>query len=116
MNNRIKFSIKFSELLNHYLIKKYKKKPSANFVANQFNLRSNGTTTITAETARKWMTGMAVPKIDRFIVLIHWLEFDPGQMFGIDVQLNGNEKVNELIKKLEQQLNLINTTIDDYKK
>ena len=116
MNNRQHIANEFSELLNKCLIKKYKKIPSANFVANQFNFRANGTSTITAETARKWLRGKAVPEIDRFIVLIDWLEFHPGQIFGIENKLNQQSEVNELIEILEQQLNLMNTIINEYKK
>ena len=116
MDNRKHIANEFSGLLNKCLVKKYKKTPSANFVANQFNFRANGTSTITAETARKWMRGMAVPEIDRFIVLIHWLEFHPGQIFGIEDKLNQRSEVEELIEILEQQLNLMNTIINEYKK
>ena len=115
MGNRKHIAIKLSELLNESLIKKYNKTPSANFVANQFNLRANGTTTITAETARKWMRGIAVPEIDRFIVLINWLEFQPEEIFGIEGKLNQRSEVDELIEILEKHLNLINKTIVDYK-
>jgi hypothetical protein len=115
MDNRKHIAIKLSGLLNESLIKKYNKTPSANFVANQFNLRANGTTTITAETARKWMRGIAVPEIDRFIVLIHWLEFQPEEIFGIEGKLNQRSEVDELIEILEKHLNLINKTIVDYK-
>jgi hypothetical protein len=62
------------------------------------------------------MRGIAVPEIDRFIVLIHWLGFEPAQMFGIENKLNERSDVNELIEILEQQLNVIKTTIDEYKK
>ena len=116
MNNRQHIANEFSGLLNKCLVKKYKKTPSANFVANQFNFRANGTSTITAETARKWLRGKAVPEIDRFIVLIHWLEFHPGQIFGIEDKLNQRSEVDELIEILEQQLNLMNTIINEYKK
>jgi hypothetical protein len=116
MDNRKHIANEFSGLLNQCLIKKYNKTPSASFVANQFNFRANGTTTITAETARKWMRGKAVPEIDRFIVLIDWLEFHPGQIFGIEAKLNQRSEVDELIEILEQQLNLINTIINEYKK
>jgi hypothetical protein len=116
MDNRKHIANEFSGLLNQCLIKKYNKTPSASFVANQFNFRANGTTTITAETARKWMRGKAVPEIDRFIVLIHWLEFDPGQIFGIEDKFNQRSELDELIEVLEQQLDLINTIINEYKK
>jgi hypothetical protein len=62
------------------------------------------------------MRGIAVPEIDRFIVLMLWLEFQPGQMFGIENKLNERSDVLELIEILEQQLNVIKTTIDEYKK
>ena len=116
MDNRKHIANEFSGLLNKCLLKKYNKTPSANFVANQFNFRANGTSTITAETARKWMRGMAVPEIDRFIVLIHWLEFHPGQIFGIEDKLNKQSEMDELIEILEQQLNILNTVIKEYKK
>ena len=116
MDNRKHIANEFSGLLNKCLLKKYNKTPSANFVANQFNFRANGTSTITAETARKWMRGMAVPEIDRFIVLIHWLEFHPGQIFGIEDKFNKQSEMDELIEILEQQLNILNTVIKEYKK
>ena len=74
MGNRKEFAAKFADVLNRALIMKYKKVPSGYFLANQFNLRAEGTTTITAETARKWVKGLSVPEIDRFKVLIKWLE------------------------------------------
>ena len=116
MDNRKHIANEFSGLLNKCLIKKYHKTPSANFVANQFNFRANGSSTITSETARKWMRGIAVPEIDRFIVLIHWLEFHPGQIFGIEDKLNKQSEMDELIEILEQQLNILNTVIKEYKK
>lgn len=115
MDNRKHIAIKLSGLLNESLIKKYNKTPSANFVANQFNLRANGTTTITAETARKWLRGIAVPEIDRFVVLIHWLEFQPEEIFGIEGKLNQRSEVDDLIETLEKHLNLINKIIVEYK-
>lgn len=115
MNNRQHIANEFSRHLNHCLIKKYKKTPSANFLANQFNLRANGTSTITPETARKWMRGIAVPEIDRLIVLIHWLEFHPAQIFGFEGELNNRSEVDELIKLIEHQVNHINKLITEYK-
>jgi hypothetical protein len=62
------------------------------------------------------MRGLAVPEIDRFIVLIHWLGFEPAQMFGIENKLNEPNEVDELIETLEKHLNVINETIIKYKK
>ena len=116
MNNRKQFAFEFAELLNKYLIRKYKKTPSANFFANQFNLRAKGTTTITAETARKWLRGIAVPQIDRFLVLIDWLGFHPGELFGFENNAEKLPEMTELIEMLEKQLTVIKETINEYKK
>ena len=116
MNNREQFAREFAELLNKYLIRKYKKTPSANFFANQFNVRAKGTTTITAETARKWIRGIAVPEIDRFIVLIDWLGFHPGELFGFENNADKVPEMSELIEILEKQLMGIKETINEYKK
>ena len=116
MNNREQFAFEFAELLNKYLIRKYKKTPSANFFANQFNLRAKGTTTITAETARKWLRGISVPEIDRFLVLIDWLGFHPGELFGFENNAEKLPEMTELIEVLEKQLTVIKETINEYKK
>ena len=116
MNNRKQFALEFAELLNKYLLRKYNKTPSANFFANQFNLRAKGTTTITAETARKWLRGIAVPEIDRFLVLIDWLGFHPGELFGFENNAEKLPEMTELIEVLEKQLTVIKETINEYKK
>lgn len=51
--------------------------PSAAKFADAFNLRAHGTSTITRETARKWLRGEAMPEIGKMQVLIHWLNLDP---------------------------------------
>ena len=116
MNNRKQFALEFAELLNKYLLRKYNKTPSANFFANQFNLRAKGTTTITAETARKWLRGISVPEIDRFLVLIDWLGFHPGELFGFENNAEKLPEMTELIEVLEKQLTVIKETINEYKK
>lgn len=67
----------FSNALRAALIDRMGKMPSATHLANQFNFRAHGTTEITRETARKWMTGQAIPEIERLNILIEWLELDP---------------------------------------
>ncbi len=51
--------------------------PSAAKFADAFNLRAHGTSTITRETARKWLKGETMPEIGKMQVLIHWLNLDP---------------------------------------
>lgn len=67
----------FSNELRTALIKRMGKLPSSTHFANQFNFRAHGTTAITRETARKWVTGQAIPEIERLQILIEWLELDP---------------------------------------
>lgn len=67
----------FSNALRTALMNRMGKMPSSTHFANQFNFRSQGTTAITRETARKWVTGQAIPEIERLQILIEWLELDP---------------------------------------
>ncbi len=69
--------LRFSDALKAALTIRMGKLPSATHLANQFNFRAHGTTAITRETARKWMTGQAIPEMQRLNILIEWLDLDP---------------------------------------
>jgi hypothetical protein len=115
MGNRKEFVAKFAEVLNRALIKKYKKVPSGAFLSNQFNLRAEGTTTITAETARKWVKGLSVPEIDRFKVLIKWLELDVDGLFNTkEVHLSRKES-NDAIDAIESKMHDLVEMISKFK-
>ena len=115
MGNRKEFVAKFAEILNRALIKKYKKVPSGAFLSNQFNLRAEGTTTITAETARKWVKGLSVPEIDRFKVLIKWLELDVDGLFNTkEVHLSLKES-NDAIDAIESKMHDLVEMISKFK-
>jgi hypothetical protein len=115
MGNRKEFAAKFADVLNIALVKKYKKVPSGHFMANQFNLRAEGTTTITAETARKWVKGLSVPEIDRFKVLIKWLELDVDDLFNTKaVHLNPKEN-NDVIDAIETKIHDLVEMISKFK-
>jgi len=115
MENRKEFVAKFAEVLNRALIKKYKKVPSGSFLANQFNLRAEGTTTITAETARKWIKGMSVPEIDRFKVLIKWLELDIDSIFNVTEIHLSRKETNDVIDAIESKIQDLVETISKFK-
>ena len=66
---RKKFSAHFKEQLK----KRYKKVPSTNFIANEFNLRAHDTETISREAVRKWLNGVSLPKPDKLSVMGKWL-------------------------------------------
>lgn len=85
----------FSICLNEALLRKYGKVPSATFLANQFNLRAIGTTTITRESARKWLNGLAIPEMSRLQVLVNWLEINPMDFLGNGKGENGSAQPKE---------------------
>ncbi len=115
MQNRKEFAARFAEILKQALLKKYKKVPSGYFFADQFNLRAEGTTTITAETARKWIKGLSVPEIDRFKVLIKWLEFDVDELFNArEVHLSRKE-THDVIDAIESKIHDLVETISKFK-
>jgi len=72
--------LSFSEALSAALVNRLGKVPSATYLANQFNFRANGTSAITRETARKWLTAQAIPEMPRLTVLVEWLGLDPHQL------------------------------------
>jgi len=115
MGNRKEFVAKFAEILNRALIKKYKKVPSGAFLSNQFNLRAEGTTTITAETARKWVKGLSVPEIDRFKVLIQWLDLDVDGLFNTKEVHLSRKETNDAIDAIETKMHDLVEMISRFK-
>ena len=72
---RKKFSVHFKECLK----KRYKKIPSTNFIANEFNLRAHDTETVSREAVRKWLNGVSLPKPDKLSVM--------GKLLGLQTDL-----------------------------
>lgn len=92
MNNRQTTASHLARSLNEALVLKYGKVPTATAFADQFNLRAYGTSTITRETARRWLLGLTVPEIDKLIVLVDWLKLDVSTLFK-------REKQSTLLRK-----------------
>lgn len=115
MGNRKEFKVKFAELVNRALIKKYKKVPSGAFLSNQFNLRAEGTSTITAETARKWVKGLSVPEIDRFKVLIKWLELNVDDLFNTKEVDFSRKETSDVIDAIEIKIHDLSEMIHKFK-
>jgi hypothetical protein len=67
----------FAHVLRQALVDNQGRTPSAAKFADAFNLRAHGTSTITRETARKWLRGDAMPELGKMGVLIKWLNIDP---------------------------------------
>ena len=74
----------FSKALEQALIARYSKIPSAAFVAKEFNLRALDIDPISQETARKWLRGLGVPKLNKLLILQAWLGID---MHSLNVYL-----------------------------
>jgi len=100
----------FSKALTHALVQKLGKLPSASSLANQFNFRADGTTTISRETARKWLTGMVIPDLPKMMVLADWLEMDANVFMG--TQGNGQaliaddlviETITEILRHMDEK-------------
>lgn len=97
----------FSICLNEALLRKYGKVPSATFLANQFNLRAIGTTTITREAARKWLNGLAIPEMSRLQVLVNWLGMNPMEFLAYGRGDNRPEQSKEDSQYFENLSKLI---------
>lgn len=97
--NRKQASHLFASALREALADGHGRLPSAAKFADAFNLRARGTSTITRETARKWLRGDAMPEIGKMQVLIHWLNLDPALFLqpnatdGNPVRDNGENSV-----------------------
>lgn len=117
--NRLVSRSNLGILLSQALIRKFGALPSANKFADQFNLRAYGTTTITRETARKWIAGLAVPEIDKLSILVEWLDISPSEIFKTDElkskntaiqvknglnhsELSINEHINEYVREMNE--------------
>lgn len=92
----------FSSQLNEKLIQKFGKKFSSNMFARDFNLRAEDKKSISRETARKWLRGMAFPEPDKLKILADWLEFDLNKIFkNKSISPNGVSELPDLAKILE---------------
>lgn len=91
---------------------------TARELANAFNLVTNES--ISDETARKWLTGLALPRYERIFELVHWLDIDPRSLFYYDPQhraLHEQELAEAAQQHLDGQFNLqdIETMITKFK-
>lgn len=81
LSNYVFVSEKFSSELRRSLEPFFGKSLTAESLAREFNLRAIGCDSITRETARRWLTGSALPEYGRLVVLKKWLELDMNFIF-----------------------------------
>lgn len=82
----------FATALSAALLNRYQKVPSAAFVAKEFNLRAHSSEPITQESARRWLRGLAIPGLEKLIVLRSWLDLDLN-MLGNKAELLDAQKI-----------------------
>ena len=81
VRNYVFVAEKFSSELRRNLEPFFGKSLTAESLAREFNLRAIGCDSITRETARRWLTGSALPEYGRLVVLKKWLELDMNFIF-----------------------------------
>ena len=69
----------WSFILNTSIKKKFGRRLSYAEFSTQYNLKFNRS--ITSETARRWMIGLTIPNIMVVNDILHWLDFDPNDIF-----------------------------------
>lgn len=106
----------FRAVLRHALEVRFgSKRITASQLANAYNLITYDP--ITTETARKWISGLCIPRYERIFELVHWLNINPHDLFQANYlplysdpnhQLLNNKSDSELtlldIRELTQNL------------
>ena len=116
----------FSKIFTSALVSRYGELPSSSFIAREFNLRSEYLEQISQESARRWARGLALPDIDKMIIIRKWLHIDLNLLCPLDihsVELNQavpadaikhsgsyaktTKKIKATLKELAQELSAI---------
>jgi len=66
--------------------------------SDAFNLRANGTTVITRQTASKWLNGETLPDHGHMAVLVSWLNLDLNHIYNLTEQEEDEESHPRLDK------------------
>ena len=99
----------FSLSLVNALALRYQEIPSAAFVAKEFNLRTSTSDSITQESARRWLRGLAIPELDKLLVLRSWLDLDLNALGMPSVEAAEKRDAELKGSTLEKQEEFINT-------
>lgn len=71
----------FRHTLRQALEKRFgKHRITAQEFANAYNLVTEEA--ISTETARKWLSGLGLPRYQKIFELVHWLRIDPRELFN----------------------------------
>ena len=104
MTRNPNIAIVFSQALRLGLLSKYREIPSSGFVAKEFNLRAKNTSTITSETARRWLNGNVVPDLDKLIILSGWLGINLNTLLSIN-KVSENPEIDLAQQEIKEFIN-----------
>ena len=91
---------RFSNALRSCLIDKFNHIPTAQKFSDEFNLRSIDP--ITRETARKWINGLVMPKPERLLVLIQWLNLNSDYVYLNSTEVDEENSHPNKIQRLRE--------------
>lgn len=108
MSRQNQFKESFAKALRTALVQHYRTRPSAAMLARDYNLRTHGGTSISQETARRWLRGECFPDEDKLQILAPWLDLDLNALYGSRRKLE--RQFEPLLLKLTeaQRLSLAN--------
>ena len=99
----------FALALNDSLLLRYPEVPSAAFFAKEFNRRAP-TRPISQESARRWLRGLAIPELDKLLVLRSWLSLDLNALAQPNSGSPEDNDIDVETQLLEQQKVFVETT------
>lgn len=98
---------RFGRYFRSALRRRFRRLPSAAFVANQFNLRSCRKDGVTSETIRRWMRGVSMPSYENLQILVDWLDLDCRVVFrrkGKDLFESPKDETLDAFRQLNPDL------------
>lgn len=99
----------FASALADSLLLRYQEVPSAAFFAKEFNRRAP-TRPISQESARRWLRGLAIPELDKLLVLRSWLSLDLNALAQPNSGTPEDNDIDGETQLLEQQKAFVETT------
>jgi len=96
----------FRAVLRHALEVRFgSKRITASQFANAYNLITDDP--ITTETARKWISGLGIPRYERIFELVHWLNINPHDLFQANYLPSYSDPNHQLLdNKSDSELTL----------
>jgi hypothetical protein len=100
VNTKANMMERFSNTLRSGLVNKFNHIPTAQKLADEFNLRS--VKPITRETARKWINGLVMPEAERLLILIKWLNLNSDYVYLNSIEVNEENSPPNKIQRLRK--------------